>query len=238
VDADADAIGDACDCDCPGAARTYVCRTDGLLACPAGPSPDPAHCNPGGPGANATDDYEPFCVPTVRSSGAPCSSADDDADRDGFPDAQDNCPHQANPAPPGTPQLDSDGDGLGDVCDNCPHVWNPDQHEVCAAPSLALHLDKACYTCYDVMKFDIDDLDGVADLPTVQTIDAGSVADSEYVTLSAQGQGRYTGQLPIRCAIPIPYNGVLEPRCSSRIRTTYSDASGPPLVVEVPICCD
>jgi Ca2+-binding RTX toxin-like protein len=233
VDADADGIGNACDCDCPGAAPTYVCANDAHLACPSGPAPDPAHCNPGGPGANGTDDYDPFCVPIVRTSGAPCSGADDDEDRDGIPDVQDDCPHHANPS-----QIDTDLDGVGDACDNCPYSWNPDQHDVCAAPTLALNLDKACYTCFDLMHFDISDSDGVVDLLTVQTLDSGQVRDSEQVSLSSQGQGRYVGQLPIGCGTPIVNNGVLDPFCSSHIRATYSDAPGPPLVLEVPICCD
>jgi subtilisin family serine protease/DNA-binding beta-propeller fold protein YncE len=45
-----------------------------------------------------------------------------DTDRDGVPDAVDNCPTLPNPD-----QKDVDGDGIGDVCDNCPTVPNPDQ---------------------------------------------------------------------------------------------------------------
>ncbi|MGD8299294.1 MAG: thrombospondin type 3 repeat-containing protein, partial [Nitrosopumilaceae archaeon] len=60
-----------------------------------------------------------------------------DADNDGIPDADDNCPNVANPD-----QADTDGDGIGDACevpsdadndgipdadDNCPNVANPDQ---------------------------------------------------------------------------------------------------------------
>lgn len=41
-----------------------------------------------------------------------------DADGDGVPDSQDNCPSIFNPS-----QRDSDGDGIGDVCDNdCPDL--------------------------------------------------------------------------------------------------------------------
>jgi len=47
----------------------------------------------------------------------------DDRDGDGFPDACDNCPDEANS------QKDADLDGVGDACDNCPDVYtdNKDQ---------------------------------------------------------------------------------------------------------------
>jgi hypothetical protein len=45
-----------------------------------------------------------------------------DADRDGVPDAADDCPHAAN-----ADQADADHDGAGDVCDDCPAVANPSQ---------------------------------------------------------------------------------------------------------------
>lgn len=47
-----------------------------------------------------------------------------DADGDGIPDAQDNCPNTPNPT-----QADQDGDGRGDVCDNCPTISNPGQQD-------------------------------------------------------------------------------------------------------------
>jgi len=60
-----------------------------------------------------------------------------DTDRDGIPDAADNCPLAANPD-----QQDTDQDGIGDVCDsdidgdgidnaadNCPQFANPDQRD-------------------------------------------------------------------------------------------------------------
>ena len=49
----------------------------------------------------------------------------DDADGDGVPDPEDNCPFVAN-----RDQLDSDGDGIGDACDNCPAVPNKDQSDI------------------------------------------------------------------------------------------------------------
>jgi imidazolonepropionase-like amidohydrolase len=50
-----------------------------------------------------------------------CSGVDpNDTDRDGEPNATDNCPNTPN-----ADQLDTDTDGLGDVCDACPTVPNP-----------------------------------------------------------------------------------------------------------------
>jgi len=48
-------------------------------------------------------------------SASPDDGAAPDADGDGVPDAQDNCPAIANPD-----QADSDGDRPGDACDQCP----------------------------------------------------------------------------------------------------------------------
>ncbi len=72
---------------------------------------------------------EPTCAPkrtaanvkngSTSYSGVPVSG---DADGDGVPDGQDNCPGVFNPARPldDGKQADGDGDGLGDVCDVCP----------------------------------------------------------------------------------------------------------------------
>lgn len=48
-------------------------------------------------------------------SASPVDDQPADADKDGVPDGQDNCPVTANPD-----QADSDGDGVGDACDHCP----------------------------------------------------------------------------------------------------------------------
>lgn len=45
-----------------------------------------------------------------------------DADNDGIPDAEDNCPNAAN-----LDQADADNDGLGDACDTCPNDPDNDQ---------------------------------------------------------------------------------------------------------------
>lgn len=60
----------------------------------------------------------------VTSNQATKTWTDDsgDADGDGIPDEEDNCPNTPNPD-----QEDGDGDGVGDACDNCPDVPNPDQ---------------------------------------------------------------------------------------------------------------
>jgi len=48
-----------------------------------------------------------------------------DTDRDGVPNAYDNCNLRANPR-----QEDADGDGVGDVCDNCRNTPNPRQEDL------------------------------------------------------------------------------------------------------------
>jgi len=74
-------------------------------------------------------DYVPMMRVTVKDAFVgqvffepAVTGLEDDADLDGIPDGQDNCPTRANPD-----QGDTDKDGVGDVCDNCPQVFNPDQ---------------------------------------------------------------------------------------------------------------
>ena len=56
---------------------------------------------------------DPVCEPGYVMYLRECVvDVDQDRDRDGVPDAGDNCPNDAN-----TDQVDCDQDGLGDVCD-------------------------------------------------------------------------------------------------------------------------
>jgi hypothetical protein len=57
----------------------------------------------------------------VLRIGVACRT-DLDADGDGVPNAEDNCPATLNPT-----QDDGDGDGVGDACDLCPTVPDPEQ---------------------------------------------------------------------------------------------------------------
>ena len=53
------------------------------------------------------------CGAETQSALTVIVSVPPDADRDGVPDATDNCPYVPNPS-----QRDTDGDGIGDVCDS------------------------------------------------------------------------------------------------------------------------
>lgn len=53
-----------------------------------------------------------------------CRGYVSDADGDGIPDLEDNCPYVFNPD-----QEDIDTDGVGDFCDNCLDAYNPDQKD-------------------------------------------------------------------------------------------------------------
>jgi hypothetical protein len=69
-------------------------------------------------GDGTGDACDPCPLDTGLSGCAPPDPTD--RDRDGIPNAEDNCPDDANPL-----QEDTDGDGKGDVCDPCPEDANP-----------------------------------------------------------------------------------------------------------------
>jgi hypothetical protein len=76
-----------------------------------------------------------------------------DIDRDGFVDAEDNCPSIGNPG-----QEDGDEDGVGDVCDNCASIANADQGD--ADHDAA---GDVCDACSGFDDRDDEDSDGVPD---------------------------------------------------------------------------
>jgi hypothetical protein len=91
-----------------------------------------------------------------------------DVDDDGIPDAEDNCPRDANHG-----QGDADGDGPGDPCDNCPDVSNADQ------------ADQDADGTGDLCDLDDTDRDGVPDL----TDDCPLDADPRQLDTDADGIG-------------------------------------------------
>lgn len=96
-----------------------------------------------------------------------------DADDDGVPDADDNCPLTPNPGQENSDgdtfgdacdncptvtnqnQADSDSDGVGNACDNCPSVANPDQTN-----SDSDTFGDACDNCPDITNPDQADNEG------------------------------------------------------------------------------
>ncbi|MEY3015662.1 MAG: hypothetical protein RIT45_4397 [Pseudomonadota bacterium] len=88
--------------------------------------------DPGSLDASANDALGAWCfgqavfgAGDLGSPGQPnptCAGSDQDADKDGIPDAKDNCPNKKNVF-----QEDGDKDGIGDACDNCVATPNADQ---------------------------------------------------------------------------------------------------------------
>ena len=78
------------------------------------------------------------CVDEQKCTGAECSCADPtaDADNDGTPDCNDQCPHAPAKTEPGacgcdTPDTDTDADGTPDCNDNCPEDTNKTEPGTC-----------------------------------------------------------------------------------------------------------
>ncbi len=74
-----------------------------------------SNCAPPDADGDGVPDAQDNCPTTFNPTQA-------DADSDGVGDHCDNCPVHSNPT-----QQDSDGDGFGDECDNCPNIFNPTQ---------------------------------------------------------------------------------------------------------------
>jgi outer membrane protein OmpA-like peptidoglycan-associated protein len=74
-------------------------------------------------------------VPQPRQAAplAPMTPNDDDWDKDGIPNAKDECPREAGPAETGGCP-DRDGDGIPDKDDKCPDQPGPAQNDGCPAP--------------------------------------------------------------------------------------------------------
>ncbi len=110
LDADLDALGDACDPDDD---------EDGLLdtvdLCPLVYHVANHDCD--GDGIGDPCDDEPDTDHDGQSN-----TCDTDDDGDGVADAADLCPTKFDPY-----QFDTDGDGVGQACDNCPGEVNTDQ---------------------------------------------------------------------------------------------------------------
>ncbi len=89
-----------------------------------------------------------------------------DTDKDGKPDAEDNCPTVANPD-----QLDTDHDGQGDACDRCPNGADTDSDGSCD--------DKDnCVAVSNPDQFDRDG-DGQGDACDPCALDASNDADGD-----------------------------------------------------------
>jgi hypothetical protein len=132
--ADGDRIGDACDGDCAGAARTLLAtgtcsRTSsqicgaGLPVCPSTSTcvEDPKKVCTVSAGNCTCGTVSPeTCERAVVLHSGTCAPLNDDIDTDGVQDALDNCPLIPNPPViPGTlRQADKDTDGVGDACDS------------------------------------------------------------------------------------------------------------------------
>jgi hypothetical protein len=97
---------------------------------------------------DSNDPDLPLVVVTL--SGLAVPEPPPDADDDGVPDAEDNCPTVPNPE-----QTDTDHDGIGDACDNCPAVANPGQEDADGD-----NVGDACDNCLNTPNPDQIDTDG------------------------------------------------------------------------------
>jgi hypothetical protein len=139
VDDDCDGIVDNSVASTPTTCGTGACSAAGQASCQNGSIVD--SCTPGAPSPETCNGVDDDCDGAIDEGGV-CAL---DSDRDGIPDATDNCPTVTN-----RNQNDKDGDGIGDRCDpndldgptgdldhdgiannvdNCPTVKNRDQED-------------------------------------------------------------------------------------------------------------
>ena len=105
---------------------------------------------------NTTSDFDLDGVPDAQDN-CPCNAnpSQADSDHDGVGDACDNCPLRPNPM-----QEDNDDDGVGDVCDNCVRHYNPLQEDADGD-----HIGDSCDNCplvVNTRQYDFD-IDGIGD---------------------------------------------------------------------------
>jgi hypothetical protein len=112
----------------------------------------------------------------AAGSAGKCKTASD-ADGDGIPNANDNCPSVSNPG-----QADNDGDGIGNVCDNCLSVANTNQ-----ADTDSDGIGDACDNCLSVANTNQADTDsdGIGDACD----NCLSVANTNQADMDSDGIG-------------------------------------------------
>jgi len=104
---------------------------------PPTPTPEPATPTP----QPSTPTPRPL-TPTPQPPTPTLQPPPPDADADGVPDGQDNCPNAPNPN-----QADTDGDGIGDACDTAPPTQPPAANCAPSYPDVCLCPNCGDYDC-------------------------------------------------------------------------------------------
>jgi hypothetical protein len=148
TDSDGDHIGNACDGDCTGAAKTtlatgscirssdVVCTVDANCPVTGFCSQTPtktctANNQCSGTGNTCVNQAQETCMKDGVTNSGTCGTVNDDVDADGVPDAIDNCPTIYNPSTLAGAilQTDTDNDGRGDACDP-PQTFDDDNNGI------------------------------------------------------------------------------------------------------------